>query len=88
MAFFQAQQALGLDTERANTQARTGLHQGVPQAFGMARRHMHFIAQFTDETDPQDARRNASHLALAYAEVGEGFCRQVHVFAHLGQHLA
>ncbi len=88
VAFFQAQQALGLDAERANAQPRAGLHQGIPQALGVARRHVHFVAQFTHKAHPQDARGNAGHCALTYAEVREGLGRQVHIVTYLGQHLA
>ncbi|MNZ40296.1 hypothetical protein D3C78_578090 [compost metagenome] len=88
VALLQAQQALGLDAERADLVLRAGLHQRIPQVFAVARRHVDLVAQLADEADPQQACRDAGDRALAHRQVGEGFRAEVDVGAQLAQHVA
>ncbi|MCI0346362.1 MAG: hypothetical protein L0221_13115 [Chloroflexi bacterium] len=87
MLLLEAQDPLGLHSERANPGVRAGGHEHVPDVRRVVGRHMDLVGQFADETDPKQDRRDAPDPALGDSEIRQRAVRKVDL-ADPRQHLA
>ena len=69
VTFFQSQQTLCLNPERADAIGLACFHQCIPQCCSVLGGNMNLIAPLPDETHPHDACRDTSDHALSYCEV-------------------
>ena len=72
VTFFQSQQTLCLNSERADAIGLAGFHQCIPQRCSVLGGYVNLIAPLADETHPHDACRDTGDHALSHGEVREG----------------